>query len=109
MANIWDELNEAFVSNFRFIITQSETVTHDHIPHHSPFHNSSVFVQTWVWDYMDVIQKTRAFLSNWSKSGEADWYVQTNQPGHRLGRPPFYSLPPNKLTLLYRLFTAENT
>ena len=29
---------------------------------------------------MDVIQKIRAFLSNWPKSGEADWYVQTNQP-----------------------------
>jgi hypothetical protein len=24
---------------------------------------------------MDVIQKIRDFLSNWSKSGEADWYV----------------------------------
>ena len=31
---------------------------------------------------MDVVEKAQSFLSNWSKSGEADWYVLTLVPLH---------------------------
>ena len=38
---------------------------------------------------MDVVEKTQGFLSNWAKSGEADWYVDSRSislplsPTHR--------------------------
>ena len=45
---------------------------------------------------MDIVEKTQGFLSKWSKSGEADWYVS---PSFHL-TPPFPFVDPSPSLLL---------
>ena len=57
---------------------------------------------------MDVVEKTRGFLSNWSKSGESDWYVETNEPPRRTPFfPCFFMLPPQLIANPTSLFSSR--
>jgi len=68
--------------------------------HHLSLSPSLPFTLAWSVSLMDIVVKTQGFLSNWTKSGEADWYVH---------HPPF---SPTQLLTEHPslfLFLAANT